>query len=133
VVAWSTYVDTYQGPRFFGGTRAGVTPLCVNPAAIAGGRGALETYLSKPSFSPPTDPPYLELAGQLTAECVADDKGAVLRVRIEPGPAAGLLGVVLERYSPGPSWGEHPLDISLVQGNMIDLIGTQSAAWLAHR
>ena len=133
VVAWSSYLDTYSGPRFFGGTRSGVPPLCVNSAAIAGGRGTLETYLSKPSFAPETDPPYVELAGQMTAECVADAGGAVLRVHIEPGPAAGLLGVVLQRFSPMPAWGEHPLDISLVQGNMVDLIGSQSAAWLKRK
>ena len=34
VVAWSSYADTYQGPRFFGAAPAGVAPLCVNPAAI---------------------------------------------------------------------------------------------------
>ena len=133
VVAWSSYLDNYVGPRFFGGTPSGVAPLCVNPAAIAGGKGALETYLSKPSFAPETDPPYVELAGQMTAECVADPAGAVLRIHIEPGPAAGLLGVVLQKYSPMPAWGEHPLDISLVQGNVIDLIGSQTAAWLARK
>ena len=133
VVAWSSYLDTYTGLRFFGGTPAGVPPLCVNPAAVGGGRGALKTYLSKPNFAPETDPPYIELSGQLTAECVADAGGAVLRVHIEPGPAAGLLGVVLQRYSPLPAWGEHPLDISLVQGNMIDLIGTQTTAWLSRK
>jgi hypothetical protein len=133
VVAWSSYVDSYDGPRFFGATRSGVAPLCVNPAAIGGGRGALETYLSKPSFAPPEDPPYVELAGQLTAECVADAGGAVLRLHIEPGPAAGLLGVVLQKFSPSPGWGEHPLDISLVQGNMLDLIGSQTKAWLARK
>lgn len=129
VVAWSTYLDTYQGPRAFGHARPGVAPVCVNPAAVAGGRGALKTYLSKPGFAPAEDPPYVELVGQLTAECVADGDGAVLRVRIEPGPAAGLLAVVMQRFTPLPLWGVHPLDISLVQGNMIDLMGSQIAAW----
>jgi hypothetical protein len=133
VVAWSSYLDSYDGPRFFGATPSGTAPLCVNPAAIKGGRGPLETYLSKPSFAPETDPPYVELAGQLTAECVADAQGAALRVHIEPGPAAGLLGVVLQQFSPAPAWGEHPLDISLVQGNMVDLIGSQTLAWLAKK
>jgi hypothetical protein len=133
VVAWSSYIDTYDGPRFFGTTPSGTPPLCVNPAAISGGRGALETYLSKPSFASAEDPPYVELAGQLTAECVADAQGAVLRLHIEPGPAAGLLGVVLQKFSPSPVWGEHPLDISLVQGNMIDLIGSQTKAWLGRK
>ena len=133
VVAWSSYPDSHSGQRFFGGTAGGVAPLCVNPAAVMGGRGRLETYLTKPSFAAPEDPPYVELAGQLTAECVTDAQGAVLRVHVEPGPAAGLLGVVLQRYSPAPAWGVHPLDISLVQGNMLDLIGSETAAWLARK
>jgi hypothetical protein len=133
VVAWSSYADAYSGQRFFGATPGGVPPLCVNPAAVKGGRGVLETYLTKPSFAPPEDPPYVELVGQLSAECVADAQGAVLRVHVEPGPAAGLLGQVLERYSPAPAWGVHPLDISLVQGNMIDLIASQTTAWLARK
>ena len=70
---------------------------------------------------------------RLTAECVADAGGAVLRVHIEPGPAAGLLGVVLQKFSPMPAWGEHPLDISLVQGNIIDLMARQTQAWLINK
>ena len=35
----------------------------------------------------------------------------------------------LQRYSPTPTWGLHPLDISLVQGNMISLIERQTKAW----
>ena len=33
----------------------------------------------------------------------------------------------------GATWGTHMLDINLVQGNMLDLIGRQTAAWLARR
>jgi hypothetical protein len=133
LVAWSSYADSYAGPRYFGATPAGVSPLCVNPAAVTGGSGTLEAYLTKPSFAAPEDPPYVLLTSQLSAECVADAQGAVLRVHVQPGPAAGLLNVLLQRYSPSPEWGVHPLDISLVQGNMLDLIGRQSDAWLMRR
>jgi hypothetical protein len=128
VVAWSTYFADYEGPRVFGGT-AGGAALCVNPAAVAGGRGALDGFLGKPSFAPANDPPAVEMAGQLSGECVADAKGAVLRVRVEPGKYADLLRESLQRYSPTPTWGLHPLDISLVQGNMISLIERQTKAW----
>lgn len=131
VVAWSSYVEGDQGPRFFGNSVPPGSAICVNPAAISGGRGTLDAYLSKPPLSPAEDPPYLELAGAMTAECVADAAGAVLRIRIEPGPAAELLKVVMQRYSGIPTWGVHQLDISLVQGNMVALIGSQSAAWMA--
>jgi hypothetical protein len=130
VVAWSSYREDYQGDRIFGGTVKGEPPLCVNPAAVAGGRGTAKAYLSKPSYAPAGDPPFVELIGQLSVECVADAKGAALRVHAEPGPLAGLLAAGLARLNalPGP-WGMHPLDISLVQGNMVDLIGTQAEAW----
>ena len=133
LVAWQSYLDTQEGPRFFGNAKPSNTPICVNPAAVSGGRVALESYFSKPGFAPPSDPPYVELHGQLTAECVADAQGAVLRVRIEPGPAAALLKSVIDQYSQRPGWGAHGLDISLVQGNMIDLIGDQTTAWLARK
>jgi hypothetical protein len=111
-----------------------MSPLCVNPAAPGGGRAPIKAYLSKPSLAPVSDPPYVETIGQLSAECVTDDKGAILSIRIEPGKYADLLALALGRMGSAPGgWGLHPLDISLVQGNMIDLIGTQSAAWSARR
>jgi len=64
---------------------------------------------------------------------VADAQGAVLRVRIEPSPASGLLDTLMKQYSQRPGWGEHGLDINLVQGNMLDLMGSQTTAWLARK
>jgi hypothetical protein len=130
VVAWSSYMDGYEGPRIFGGPPKGEPSLCVNPAAVAGGRGIAKAYLNRPVYAPPGDPPFIELVGQLSVECVSDAAGAVLRVRIEPGPVSGLLSAGLARLSAlPPPWGMHPLDISLVQGSMLDLIGMQAAAW----
>lgn len=125
VIAWSSYLEGAAGDRIFGAVKPGDPPLCVNPAALAGGRGIAKAYLAKPAG----DPPFEELVGPISAECVADARGAVLRVRIEPGPAAPMLERAFERVSASPAWGLHSLDVSLVQGNVIDLIGTQSAAW----
>lgn len=133
VIAWSTYQDGATGRRLFGGAPAGQAPLCINPSAI-GGRGLLKPYLSRPRTAPASDPPYIAPLNQLSAECVADDQGTVLRVRIEPGAAAEAVGAALARANDNaPGWGLHPLDISLVQGNMIDLIARQSAAWRGRR
>lgn len=129
VVAWSSYRADATGARVFGGTHDGAA-LCVNPAAIGGGKGMLKAYLSRPAIAPPSDPPYVEAVGQLSAECVADKAGAVLRVTIEPGRYADLLTLLFDHATTTPSWGLHTLDISLVQGNMLDLIGGQSAAWM---
>lgn len=131
LVAWSSYRDGQDGDRFFGGTKNGEPPLCVNPAALTGGRGLAKPYLSKPALSPPSDPPYVEPLGQISAECVTDDKGAVLRIHIErDGKFAGLLAYALNQLALPGGWGLHALDISLVQGNLVDLLGTQGAAWV---
>lgn len=130
LVAWSSYREGAPGPRVFGGGDAGHPAICVNPAALAGGRGALKSYFPKPAFAPAGDPPYIETIGQLSAECVRDERGHVLRVRIEPGRHADLLEAALDRRAAaGPTWGLHAFDIALVQGNLIDLIGAQAAAW----
>lgn len=130
LTAWSSYRVDYQGRRIFGGAGSGKTAICVNPAAPGGGRGALKAYLPRPQLAPQSDPPYVEMLGQLTAECVTDGAGSVLRIRIEPTQYADVLDYVFGRYaSASPGWGLHPLDISLVQGNMLDMIGAQATAW----
>lgn len=130
VVAWSSYRDGDDGRRFFGGAAPGTRAICVNPAAPGGGRGLLKSYLPRPALAPAGDPPYVETVGQLSAECVSDGQGDVLRIRIEPGRYADLLAMALGRSSSAPAgWGLHPLDINLVQGNMLDMIAAQSAAW----
>ncbi len=135
VLAWNTYADDDASvPRFFGASKVpGMVEACVNPAALAGGRGLLTAYLHKPSVAPANDPPWVEVVGQLSAECRHDPAGDALRVRIEPGPYAGLLKIVLERSTLGDGWGLHILDPSLPQGDLIELVGTQGAAWVAGR
>ena len=132
LVAWSSYGTDYRGERNFGGSREGA-PICVNPAALSGGRAPLKSYLSRPNFAPAGDPPYVESVGQLTAECETDASGAVLRVRAEPGRYGDLMAGMLTHSVRRPTWGLHPLDISLVQGDMIDDIAAQGAAWMRGR
>jgi len=129
VVAWSSFQEGDTSQRFFASSKPDAPALCVNPAAPGGGRGILKSYLSRPSMAPPSDPPYIETIGQMSAECVTDAAGTVLRIRIEPGPFADLLGMMLGRYASLPGWGLHLLDVNLVQGNMLDMVAAQSAAW----
>ncbi len=128
VVAWSDYQDGDASVRAFGASKPDDPALCVNPATPGGGRGLLKAFLPKPSIAPASDPPYIELIGQLSAECVADAKGAVLRVRIEPGAYADILQLALGR-AVRPGWGLHPLDLNLPLGNLLDMVSAQSAAW----
>ena len=134
-LVWSTYQDgDAASPRFFGvNPRPGLAAACTNPAALSGGRAPLDGFTHKPSFAASDDPPWVEMAGQLTGECVADSQGVVLRVKPVPGPLANLVQALLDRSQVAPGWGEHILDVSLVQGNLLDLADSQGKAWAAQR
>ncbi|MEH3106082.1 MAG: DUF3089 domain-containing protein [Sphingomonas fennica] len=133
VVAWSSFADGWAGPRLFGGNASGPgrEGACVNPAAIAGGWGRLRAYYRRPQTAPRSDPPFVESVGQMSAECRTDAAGAVLRVRVNEGPMAGIAAGWLGARPLPAAWGYHALDIALVQGNLIELIRQQAARWVA--
>lgn len=135
VYVWSSYAeDDKATPRFFGAQVApGLVPACVSPAAPGGGRGRLKAFFRKPSVAPEADPPYVEAVNQLSGECVTDALGSVLRIRVEEGPYAPLLQAGLARGSTLPGWGLHILDMSLVQGNIFDVVDAETAAWARRR
>jgi hypothetical protein len=135
VVAWSSYAaDDSSTPRFFAQNPGkGLVAACVNPAALAGGRARLHGFVRKPPMAPAGDPPWVEMDGQLSAECVSDKDGTVLRVSVEPGAYAELLQGFLDRSQVLPGWGLHKLDVNLVQGDLLDLVDVQSRAWAAGR
>jgi len=132
-LVWSAYQDgDASSPRFFGvNPGPGLAAACTNPAALVGGRAPLEGFILKPAFAPADDPPWVEMAGQLTGACVADAQGVVLRVRTVPGPLAPLAQQLLDRSQLIGGWGLHILDVSLVQGNLLDLAQSQGKAWAA--
>jgi hypothetical protein len=134
-LVWSTYQDgDMSSPRFFGvNPGEGLVAACTNPAAPAGGPAPLEGFIHKPAFARPDDPPWVEMAGQLTGACVSDAQGVVLRVRTVPGPLAPLAQQLLELSQLPGGWGLHLLDMNLVQGNLLDLAQSQGRAWSAAR
>lgn len=136
VLAWSAYRAEDQTPsRFFGRSRVpGQVAACVSPASVGGGRGTLHGYFSRPAGAPETDPPFVVNLSGVTGECVRDDQGAVLRVSVDPGtPVAPFLTAALQRAESIPGWGLHSLDVSLVMGDVVDLVGRQAEAWRAAR
>jgi pimeloyl-ACP methyl ester carboxylesterase len=130
VWVWSSFRPDDATTRIFGVNPApGMVAACTNPAAPGGGRGLLKPYFRKPAAAPAEDPPYVSPLSQLSAECVDDAQGSTLRVRVEPGPYESLLNTVLERSQGAPGWGLHILDIPLTQGNLLELIDAETAAW----
>ena len=134
VVVWSTYAEEDKSPmRVFARNppEGGLSAACIDPAAPQGGRAALKADLPRPAMAPASDPPFVEVVGQLSAACVTDDQGSVLRVRVEPGRYGDLLKATEASVTRLPNWGLHVVDVSFTAGNLRDLVAAQSAAWTA--
>ena len=123
---------------------------CTNPAALAGGSGALHAYLGargsgvvaaelvqKSWVTPPQpiDTPFVSVPGLLTAECVSNEKGSYLAITVH-GDASDprtdeITGDVVTNGQVQANWGLHLIDVNLAIGNLVDIVGQQSKAYLA--
>jgi hypothetical protein len=128
VYVWGSYLagDT-SGPPIFGGARFdGFVSACVSPAAPAGGSTQLKYYRAN------STPPWVEALGQLSGVCQADSSGAnIFVVTVKPGNFATANTASLKAAEVAPGWGVHPLDIALVQGNILDVLDAEIATWQA--
>jgi hypothetical protein len=124
---WASYLagDT-SAPPLFGGARSdGLVSACANPAAPAGGSGMLKFYYQA------SNPPWVEAVGQLSGTCQAESGAHIFVVTVEPGQFAAEDTAMLKAEEVAPGWGVHPLDISLVLGNILDVLNAEIATWQA--
>lgn len=131
---WGSYAaDDTQKMRYFGHVLTdGTVPACVTPAAPSGGSGMLKSYLPKPAMAPADDPAWIEVTGQMSAACVADASGDVQRITVEDTRFKPILTAMLAQFGAYPGWGVHRLDVSLVEGNMLDVIDAETKSWATH-
>ena len=85
----------------------------------------------------PINTPFVSVPGLLTAECVSNEKGSYLAVTVH-GNAADprtddIVGDVVVNGQVLADWGLHLIDVNLAIGNLIDIVGEQSRAFLASR
>jgi hypothetical protein len=153
-IAFASFRASLPPPpsSFFGqGEKAaGTVAACVNPAAVGGGSGELKAFMpaktpliaeasnTQPSWtSPPQeiDTPFVELPGLLTGQCVDDEHGNYLAVTVHPTAGAkrvnDIVGDVVLGGQVQRDWGLHLVDANLTMGNLVDVVGEQSATWLA--
>jgi len=134
VYVWSSYLaDDNSSNRVFGHNPPGAMVAgCVNPAKPEGGAGELKAYFHKPSSASVSDPPWIVAEGQLSAECVADAQGNVLRITVLPTKFAAQITDELRKGADGDpgGWGLHALDLDLTQGNVLDRVAQEAATWL---
>jgi hypothetical protein len=155
-IVYSTFRSTLPPPantRFGKVTDPNMTAACVNPAALAGGSGELHAYLSrdggaivgatppKPWVTPerppaqPIDTPWVSGPGMLTARCTSNENAAYLEVTVHADPSGRRVNDIVGDLSANgqvlADWGLHLIDVNVAMGNLVDIVGDQTKAWLA--
>ena len=112
--------------------------LCTNPAALSGDRGALRTLTRTEDFPgtigltllvlfagmpPDAATPWVQPQDHFTGRCVREDGANVLRID-------GVGSARQPTPSPDPTWGLHLVDVNIAMGNLVTIVGRQSAAYL---
>jgi hypothetical protein len=151
VIGYATYRDRNPPPPEgrFGKTRNGMRVLCTNPAALAGGAGALDSYfltrglLNAAGVANPPDwlTPHQDIAttfvrtpGLLNAECVRRGDFDYLEISVNAVPedprTDDIDGRVVRASGPDHTWGLHMIDVDVAMGDLVGIARQQSAAYL---
>jgi hypothetical protein len=152
-IAYASFRDTIPPPAgsLFGKATGDQVAACNNPAALGGGSGPLHAYLSNGSLiadsgnrkvewvkgkaNPMT--PFVSVPGLLTAQCVDKNGFSYLEVHVAGDPADprtdDINGDVMAAGQVNAAWGLHLIDANLAMGNLVDIVGAQSKAYLARK
>jgi hypothetical protein len=121
---------------------------CTNPAALAGGSGALHAYMDATgrtitSNTPakwltpeqPIDTPFVSVPGLLTAECASNENATgFLKVTVHGDPndprADDIVGDIGVGTQVLANWGLHLIDVNLSMGNLLDIVGQETKSYL---
>jgi hypothetical protein len=139
VVAYSTFPGQPPAAAVFGRPGQGVSlqsdqletkgvqVVCVNPAAIGGGRADLDPFFPSEGVAAT---PWVEYPGLYRAQCEHGDGATWLQVAKVTG-TSDLRPVVTEQL--GPNWGYHVDDVNLALGNLVpDVAAAEASWWRAH-
>ena len=154
VIAYASFRDTIPPPAnsLFGkAPNPGQIAACANPAALGGGRGELHAYLSNaPAISGAAAPktvwvkgkpnpttPFISVPGLLSAQCVDKNGFSYLEVHVNAVPSDPrtdtIEGDVVIDGKIAENWGLHLIDANLAMGNLLDIVGEESKAYLAKK
>lgn len=154
VIAYASFRDTIPPPAnsLFGKAPSdGQIAACANPANLAGGKGELHSYLSNSApisgaaaprtvwaqGKPNPTTPFISVPGLLSAECVQKNGFSYLEIHTNAVPADPrtdtIEGDVVQEGKVNEAWGLHLIDAQLAMGNLVDIVGAESKAWLAKK
>lgn len=153
VITFASFRSTVPPPpnTRFGRVQAeGMEAGCTNPAALAGGSGALHAYLTNrgsliaqgapqsPRWTAdgaPVETPFVSVPGLLSARCASNEHANYLEVTVQADPAdARADDIPGDLGGPGrvqADWGLHLVDVNIAMGNLVDIVGRQAKAYLA--
>jgi hypothetical protein len=133
VVAYSSFDRPPPQDSVFGRVGDGTDPrygqepdpnlqvLCVNPAAPGGGAADLEPYFPYGNAAVP----WITYPDLYRAQCMTENGATWLQVTSIAGPGDTR---PIVKQSIGPAWGLHLFDVNIALGNLVSLVGTESAA-----
>jgi hypothetical protein len=142
VIAYSSYPGQPPSDTYFGrpgqgldvtsskAVTRGLQVLCVNPAALGGGPGSLDSYYPSATLEPAgmtITTPWVEYPGQYSATCRSE--GGATWLQVAPVVAHGDRRPALPQEG-GPRWGYHVADVNLALGNLVQDVRLQVAAYL---
>jgi hypothetical protein len=152
VVTYGSFND-FMPPPANGGVGAGrVTAtsegLCVNPAALAGGKAEPRSYWDVPPVLNPAvtsapqwsskviaHTPFTTTPGLITTECVKKNGRTYLEVtrNAKAGDVRSttIPGTVIRGGMPDPNWGLHNVDMNHSMGSFVDLADAEGKAYAA--
>lgn len=154
VIVYSSFRSTTPPPAntLFGKAQGeGMTAACVDPSALAGtkdmhaylaasGQTITAAYAPKQPWTTPEqkiDTPFVSLPGLITSRCTSNENATYLEVTVHPDPAGKRAGDFSGDLVMGPNvaanWGLHLVDVNLAMGDLVQIVGRESKAYLAKR
>ena len=137
VIAYSSYLSSRPpGPdsRFGGAASAQTNDACVDPAALLAHQALDSELPTVGEVARVLGTDLVENPGVISGACLSIESRTFLGITIATETSGGqrldhLLTALDERV---PGWGLHALDINLALGDLVEIVGRQSAAWLPH-
>jgi hypothetical protein len=135
VIAYSSYLalsPPNDGARFGADPAPGEIDACVDPAQLLGHKTLQAELPTVGRLGVLFGTDFIENPDLISAQCARSGAGSYLAISVGPGGellAAALANLQTRR----PDWGLHALDMNLALGDLVELVGRQSAAWAMRR
>ena len=140
VISFSSFRDNVPPSETagFGLGRGETEAVCTNPAALGGGKATNpKAYWSTADKAwakgKKIDTPFVMTPGLTTTECVREGNHHYLKVHFNADAADARIDDpatdVMAQGKPDPNWGLHLNDANIAMGDLVDVLGKQSAAW----